>query len=320
MTTTAFISYSHADDKSLERLHTHLAVLRRDGNLSAWYDHAILPGGHLDREIEAQLAKSELFLALVSPDYLASNYCYEKEFEHALKLADAGNLRIIPIILEPCDWLASPLSQFKALPKDGLPISEWKNQNNAFLNVTTGLRLLLDGKAERSKRESGTTEGSSRSQPPSSNKRPKIKRDFDAIDKADFADKTYEIIKGYFNASCDELRATSDDLRAKFENMSSTAFTCTVVNRGKRNGGEAHITVHNGKQRERGLGDITYVFARYAEINTANGFISVEADDYNLYLSMHLGFTGDREAKYAPEQAAALLWNEFVTKAGIEYE
>ncbi len=81
MPAKAFISYSHADEKALERLHKHLAVLRRDGTLEAWTDHAILAGGRFDQEIVKSLNASSIFIALVSPNYLASSYCYEKEFQ-----------------------------------------------------------------------------------------------------------------------------------------------------------------------------------------------------------------------------------------------
>jgi TIR domain len=66
----------------------------------------LLPGDRVDGAISAQLEQSTLFVALVSPDYLASRYCYEKEFERALALAQAGRMRIVPVILEPCDWLS----------------------------------------------------------------------------------------------------------------------------------------------------------------------------------------------------------------------
>src|SRR4029077_7550258 len=139
----AFISYSHRDEPLLERLHVHLAMLRRDGGISQWYDRDIRAGGTIDREVATQLESCELFLALVSPDFLNSGYCYEKEMKRAIQRHDAGGLVIVPVILEPCDWRASPLSQFKAVPKDGKPISEWTNPNTAFLDVVTELRRLV---------------------------------------------------------------------------------------------------------------------------------------------------------------------------------
>src|SRR4051794_5525163 len=109
----AFISYSHRDRAMLERLHAHLAVLRRDGGILQWHDRNIPPGGYVDREISAHLESSYLYLPLVTPDFLNSQYCYEKEMGRALERHIAGKMWIVPIILEPCDWQSSPLNQFR---------------------------------------------------------------------------------------------------------------------------------------------------------------------------------------------------------------
>lgn len=315
----AFISYSHADERALERLHKHLAMLRRDELLSAWVDQEILPGSNLNETIRAHLDESDLFLALVSPDYLDSNYCYEMEFAHALSRSQEGVMKIVPIILEPSDWLSSPLRQFMALPKDGKPISDWTNANNAYLDVVNGLRKLLsatpDAHAQRVAKTTPTaTENSAR--------RIKLKRDFDAIERAEFADRTYEALRSYFAAASQELSQASDDLRTRQEVISPTAFTCTIVNRAKFGNQEASITVHNGKRRG-GFGDISYVFEAHAPANTSNGTIRVEADEFNLYLVVDnfWGGGGNRDTvKYTPELAAEWLWNAFVERAGVQYE
>ena len=127
----------------LERLHTHLATLRRAATIDAWYDREVLAGGDIDREIADNLRTSRLFLALVSPDFLNSTYCYEAELQSAIRMHEAGAIVVLPIILEPCDWQESPLGKFKALPTDGKPISDWPNINSAFLDVVKELRRLV---------------------------------------------------------------------------------------------------------------------------------------------------------------------------------
>jgi TIR domain len=312
MALDAFISYSHADEKALERLHKHLAMLRRDKTLNAWSDHKVLPGEKFGDKISEKLARSGLFLALLSPDYLDSNYCYEKEFQQAQQLAAADKIRIIPIILEPCDWLASPFAEYKALPKDGKPISEWANQNNAYLNVVTGLREVAESLGTPQTGEAG---GEARQ----SARRLRIRQDFDAIQRSEFADQAFQAMCDYFEGSCRELNEVGDtNLKAKFEKMDANAFTCTVVNRGRRGGSEAHITVRNCKGRVP-FGDINYVFERYADGNSSNGVIRVDADDYNLFLRMNRYGQGE-ESKFSFQQAAEALWLEFVKNAGIEYE
>ncbi len=310
MALNAFISYAHADEKYLERLHKHLAMLLRDGTLSAWSDHKILPGGRIGAEIDGKLNESGLFIAMVSPDYLSSNYCYEKEFQVALALAEAGKIRIVPIILEPCDWLSSPFNQFLALPKDGKPISDWVNQNNAYLDVVTGLRrVVMTDAAERGRAVPGE-------QAATPVRRVKVKQEFDVIQRSDFADQAFAAIRSYFQKSCAELNGI-EDLKAKFEAMSDTAFTCTVVNRGIKGGRDAHITMRNDKGRSH-FGDISYVYQPHGPANTSNGGVHVAHDDYNLYLTMN-GFMGGQETKYDAQQAAEVLWLDFVGQAGITY-
>ena len=140
----AFISYSHKDQQYLDMLEKHLAQIKRDNLLVAWTDHAIEAGGSLNKEITDVLNNSDIFLALISPDYINSNYCFEKEFKAAQELHKLGNLKIVPIIVEPCDWHNTPFAKLKALPKDGKAVADWSNHNTAFLNVITELRKLLE--------------------------------------------------------------------------------------------------------------------------------------------------------------------------------
>jgi hypothetical protein len=313
----AFISYAHADAMALQHLHKHLAVLRREGNIQAWTDHEIIPGAKFGDDIHENLEKCALFLALVSPDYLDSHYCYEKEFARALELMEAGRMQIVPIILEECEWRRSKFGQFLALPKDGKAVASFTNQNNAFLDVVTGIRRVLESKtiaeeaAPKSPEQAAIRSG----------RRPLIKQDFDAIQKSEFADKSFDVIRNYFAESCIELtEALGGNIKARYELMSQTAFTCTVVNRSKSRGGERHITVQNGKQRGP-LGDINYVYQRYATDGSSNGGIRVQADDHNLFLTMDtLSYASKKATKLSAEQAAEALWVDFVKQVGVEYE
>lgn len=240
----AFISYSHIDEKHLERLHKHMAMLQRDDTIETWSDHKIIPGSKVGQEIDNSLSSSGLFIALVSPDYLASNYCYETEFQQALAMEKAGKLRIVPVILEPCDWLSSPFREFMALPKDGKAISEWTNHNVAYLDVVKGLRRVVEADEPAARATNGAPVERA---VPAAMRRLKVKQEFDAIQRSDFADEAFAAIRDYFRNSCGEINGL-DDLKAKFEIMSDTAFTCTVVNRGMMRGrGEGHITVRNDK-------------------------------------------------------------------------
>lgn len=312
----AFISYPHKDSEALDRLHVHLASLRRDGKIDAWFDREILAGDELDKEIAAQLESCELFLLLVSPDFLASDYCVEKEMTRALQRHEAGQARVVPIIVEPCDWTSSPLRKLKAVPLDGKPISEWTNRNTAFLNVIQEIRRIVDqgfGSAVPEPRAASNTPTAGRT---ATERRYRIQREFDEIDRSDFRDAAFRIIKDYFGNAVRELD-TVEGLRGRFADYGDTSFGCVVVNSGLGRG-TAHLTVHCGRGRH-SFSDIYYSFEEKAAENTANGGFSIEADEYELFLRPMMNFTRD-DGRLTAESAAERLWGELLQQAGIAYD
>jgi hypothetical protein len=53
------------------------------------------------------------------------------------------------VILEPCAWQDEPfdghrLGDFEALPRDGKPITTWRNRQTAFFEVAEGIRRCTD--------------------------------------------------------------------------------------------------------------------------------------------------------------------------------
>lgn len=316
MPVRAFVSYAHVDDARRERLHRHLAMLRRDGLIGEWTDHEILAGSPLDDDIAAALDQAGLFIGLLSPDYLHSDYCYEKEFARALELQTAGRLRIVGIVVEPCDWKNSPFGKLKVLPKDGKAIPDWTNENNAYLNVVDELRRIVSQPAIAAANPLPTAGALA-----PSGRRYRVKQDFDAIQKSEFAENAFKAMASYFESACAEMHGANEHLRAKFQYISPSAFTCSVVNRAKMHGGDAHLTMHLNRG-QRGFGGISWVWQAHADAGTSNGQLSVEADDYELALSGandgH-GFGGrEEQERKTPQTAAEQLWNALMQKAGIE--
>lgn len=311
----AFISYSHRDEAKLERLHKHLAMLRRDGGISDWVDRKIKAGESIDRTISKELESCQIFLALVSPDFLASQYCYEREMSRAIERFEAGELVIVPVILEPCDWRASTLGQFKALPKDGKAVSEWANENTAFLDVVTELRRLVTPEGSSPARSSGAA-------PPAEKLKTKyrVQRTFDEIDRANYRRSAYRTIKDYFERNISEINSV-EGIRALLEEIGPLAFTCTILNRMKHPTGDASLTVRATPQRSGfGMGDLYYSFQPHAPENTANGGFNVESDDYELFLKRNSFGSDGRDRKWIPDEAAHRLWEELLENAGISYD
>jgi len=81
---TAFISYSHADAKLTSDLQKHLIPLKRLGLIGDWCDQEISPGAEWDKVIATKLAKADLVLLLISADFIASEFCYEKRIRQGV--------------------------------------------------------------------------------------------------------------------------------------------------------------------------------------------------------------------------------------------
>lgn len=142
-----FFSYAHEDDVLRQELSNHLSALRREGVIAEWYDREIIAGHELTQEIIQQLQTADMILLLVSSDFLASNFCWHEEVTRAIARHDAGNCRVIPIILRPVDWLSTSLGKLMALPKDGKPITDrnyWGSHDEALVDVARGVRMAVD--------------------------------------------------------------------------------------------------------------------------------------------------------------------------------
>jgi len=96
-----------------------------------------------------------MILLLISPDFIYSDYCYRNEMEKAIKRHEYEEACIIPIIIRPCMWTDTPLSSLLALPKDGLAVTSWTNEDEAFLNICKGIKKA----AEEIKAKPGISSG-----------------------------------------------------------------------------------------------------------------------------------------------------------------
>lgn len=310
----AFISYSHKDSNYLERLKVHLAQMKRDGLITEWTDEEIHAGGSLNNTISDALNSSELFLALLSPDYIASNYCYNKEFEVAQKMQEEGKIIIIPIIVEPCDWQRTPFGNLKALPKDGKAVSEWTNANNAFLNVIDELRRLTSftkSSATIPNTATNATEKLARNY--------KVKKYFSEVDNFNFKEASYKEIKNYFLESILELDSV-ENLQARFTNDGKGFFTCLISNRA--NNQNSFLTVQIGSEGQRHFGDLSYLFSEHVNTSSiqVDKVFKIDNDDYEQFWtksSQGFGFSSQSNIRLLAHQVAEEIWNEFISEVGV---
>ena len=105
---------------------------------------AIEAGLETQPQIAAQLNAAKIILLLVTPRFMASDYIDRVELARALERHQAGEARVIPVILKPVDLKDTALSQLQALPKDAKPVNRWDDQDEAFVDVVRGIRRVVD--------------------------------------------------------------------------------------------------------------------------------------------------------------------------------
>lgn len=319
MPARVFMSYSHKDEELRDQLEVQLAMLKRQGLIEVWHDRRLLAGDHLDWTISAELDQADIILLLVSPDFLASDYCYKIEKARALERHREGSARLISVILRPCDWTHTDLARFLVTPRDGKPITQWPDRDEAFLDVARSIRRAIEelGLAGHQKdihgfietdigRQAATPRPSS-NLPRSSNLR--LRKKFTKADKDRFLFEAFEYVGRFFQGSLDELEKRDSRVETRYRRIDANCFTAAVYLNGDK---AVSCTIRVGGM----LGGLTYAVGDDAASNSFNESLSVENDDQKLYLRPmgmpHLGVTDSNRA-LSHEGTAEYLWSLLVS-------
>lgn len=140
-----FFSYSHQDEALRDELAKHLSLLERDGVLRSWHDRQIVPGSDWAGHIDQHLEQAQIILLLISADFLASDYCYDRELNRAMERHGAGEAVVVPVMLRSVDWQGARFMTLQALPKNAKPVTTWPNQDEAFTDIAKGIRRVAEG-------------------------------------------------------------------------------------------------------------------------------------------------------------------------------
>lgn len=229
-----FFSYCHADEALRDQLEKQLAMLKRQGVIETWHDRRIHAGREIDTAIDEHINSDEIILLLVSPDFIASDYCYNIEMNRAMERHHAGEAIVIPVILRACDWHYAPFGKLLGTPQDGKPVTQWPDRDEAFLQVAKEVRKAAEklrsthakASPQAARVELINPQQAVPSGPRSSNLR--LAKTFTQLDKDRFQIDTFEYIARYFENSLQELQARNPGFEGVFRRVDANRFV--VVN------------------------------------------------------------------------------------------
>jgi hypothetical protein len=128
----------------LDELKKQLIMLQKQPNISLWEKRLISPGANWEQEISTYINKAHLILCLVSPDFLASNQCYE-EMKQASRRMDLGEISVIPLLMRhTTGWQDTPIGKLQPLPEDREPISSREDREKAMSNIAEHIRYTVE--------------------------------------------------------------------------------------------------------------------------------------------------------------------------------
>jgi hypothetical protein len=331
-----FFSYCHADEALRDRLEVHLALMKNQGLIETWHDRAITAGSNVDAAIDENLESADVILLLVSADFNASRYCFSIEMKRALERHAEGSARVIPVILEPCDWHSAPFGKLLAVPKDGKAVTTWANQAEAWSDVTCQIRKAVEELAPTAPTAAAANSPSSEpswgtgqsfpvfgaaspsagiapaaeARPRSSNLR--LKKEFTDFDRDKFLHDTFGYVAKFFDASLEELAARNPGIQVRFQPLDAQRFSAVVYREGK--------TVAECSIRLGGLGtgssSISFSYQANAPIGSSNEILTVESDTQSMYfkpmgMQFHLG---GKDAQLSEQGTSEYLWEMFIAR------
>lgn len=312
---SVFFSYSHADEGLRDQLEKQLAMLKRQGVIETWHDRRIGAGENIDHAIDEHINRDEIILLLVSPDFIASDYCYEIEMKRAMERHAAGEAVVIPVILRACDWHHAPFGKLNATPRDGKPITQWPDTDEAFLQVAKAVRGAVENLVKKASTPAAqmcapaapAAMPAIESGPRSSNLR--MAKSFTQKDKDQFQAEAFDFIARFFENSLNELGQRNQGVEGSFRRVDANRFYATIYRNGKD---VARCTIYMG---DGALGGgINYMQGHSSDSNSLNESLSIQADDQAMYLRpMGMAFMGgERDPKLSLEGGAEFFWGMLI--------
>lgn len=320
---TLFFAYSHQDEILRNQLEVHLAALKRQGIIEAWHDRRILAGEEFNSAISDKLETANIILLLISPDFIASDYCYNIEMKRAMERHSTKESIIIPVILRPCDWHDMPFSKIQAVPKDAKPVVMWPNIDEAFLDIIQSIKKVLKTTTSQitSSQLPEKSTGSVKVQHIDRSSNLRIPKHFTERDRDKFIHDSFDYIAKYFENSLLELEQRNSGIAVAFRKLDSNRFTASIYRNGDA---ESRCTIFLHGFLGKGVNQIGYSSNDNGETTSFNECISVEVGEQDLYLkptmntalygqSMYGATSYSSQPKLLSMQGGAeALWSMFI--------
>jgi internalin A len=143
------VSYSHRDQKWLERLQNHLKPIIRTGAIEVWDDRRIKIGALWREEISAALGRARVAILLVTPDFLASDFIAEHELPLILDAARAEGVTILWVAVKDSAYRETEIARYQCANGPDRPLSRMHHAHvdEELVKICSQVKAAFIGRA-----------------------------------------------------------------------------------------------------------------------------------------------------------------------------
>jgi hypothetical protein len=143
-----FISYSHRDHASFERLLTHLKPVAHLYGFKLWHDRRIKPGYYWNATINSEIEQSDIFVPLITNDFFASDYIMQHELPAILEQHKNASALLVPVIYRESCWRSFFGDYIEVAPKNSkhnlVPIFKWPDREEGFAVAANAISASIE--------------------------------------------------------------------------------------------------------------------------------------------------------------------------------
>jgi len=146
------MAYAKEDEAYKNKLSRHLTLLKRRKQIAEFAMGEVGLGKAKDKAIKEQLNIAHIILLLISDNFLHSESCYEIE-QVAMERHAENSVVVVPIYIKYADTFGAHFTELQSLPRNGVPIANWLDADEAYTHISKELRVLVDSFKNQDKEE-----------------------------------------------------------------------------------------------------------------------------------------------------------------------
>jgi hypothetical protein len=146
MPITIFLTYVSIDNAFKDRIEGVLQTLQLQGcPIKDWICCDIDEAVEFFTDIRDPLSAYQLFLFLLSPDFVRHSFCYSDEVRELIERHLTG-VWVSPILIRVCRWQQTPFGctpRLPVLPNSRQPVTKWSDPDEAYDEIARKIEIAV---------------------------------------------------------------------------------------------------------------------------------------------------------------------------------